>query len=189
MTDNDARIRASRSGSRMMHGGYRTATALSDVERRNVDAIVDTLIPPEDGWPGAAELGIADLIADYLVPVGAPVSLYPHFGRLEFGALVERIGGPLLDADIAERVELLRTVERDEPELFAQLRDFVYYAYYGHSAVVRLIRARTRYGGAYLGGGQPEGYLEGLETWGDRPMTTRGVFIPTESVRRIEAKA
>jgi hypothetical protein len=185
MTDNSARIRVSRSGSRMMHGGYTTATALSDIERRQADALIDTLIPPEDGWPPAVELGIADLLAAYLVPAGAPVALYPYFGRDEFGRLLDWIAGPLVDRDLAARVAELASVESGDPELFSRIRDFVYYVYYGHPAVVELIRGRTRYGGDYLGGGQPEGYPD-IEGWGDRPLTTRGVFIPTDAVLPVQ---
>lgn len=184
LADNAIRTRAARSGSRMMHGGYTDVPALDPTERAHVDAIIDTLIPPEGGWPPAAELGIADLLTIYLVPQHAPISLFPHFTRAEFPAIAERIAGPVLGQGIDARVSRLRAVEAAEPELFARVRDFVYYVYYGHPAVVALIQAATRFGGAYHGGPQPEGYDEGLETWGDRQLVTRGVFIPTGAVLR-----
>lgn len=184
MADNANRIAAAQSGSRMMHGGYTDVPALGPEERAHVDAIIDTLIPPEDGWPAAAELGITDLLTTYLVPDGAPVSLYPHFTRAEFPGIAARIAEPMVGAGLNARVSRLVAVEADEPELFSRIRDFVYYVYYGHPAVVALIQRTTRFGGDYHGGPQPEGYLEGLETWGDRPLVTRGVFIPTGAVLR-----
>lgn len=184
MTANDARALAAVSGSRMMHGGYADAVSLDPTTRLVTDAIIDTIIPPEEGWPSSAELGIADLLARYLVPDDAPVALYPYFRAEEFPELAARIGGPLVGAEIEERVGALQVVETEEPELFARIRDAVYYLYYGHSAVVALIRSTTRYGADYLGGSQPTGYRGVLESWGSRTFTNRGVFIPTASVRR-----
>lgn len=181
---NQRRVQAARSGSRMMHGGYAGVPGLTPTERSHVDAIIDTLIPPEDGWPSASELGIADLLTTYLVPEGAPVSLYPHFTRAEFPVIAERIASAVVDAGLNARVAQLVSVEAAEPALFARLRDFVYYVYYGHPAVVALIRGTTRYGADFHGGPQPEGYEDTLEHWGDRPLTRRGVFIPTGAVLR-----
>jgi hypothetical protein len=168
----------------MMHGGFVDAEPFDESHRRALEAIIDTLIPAEDGWPRAAEVGVADLIATYLVPADSPVSLYPHFSRAEFDALVERIGTELVPQQLDERVAALSRIEQAEPELFSRLRDFVYYAYYGHPEVVSLIRTTTRFGADYLGGGQPEGYVGSLETWGDRAMSARGAFFPTDAVRR-----
>ena len=182
--DNAVRGQVSRSGSRMMHGGFVDAEPFDETQRHALEAIIDTLIPAEDGWPQAAELGVADLLATYLVPADSPVSLYPHFSRDEFGALVERIGTGLLSQSLEERVSTLTRIEEAEPRLFDRLRDFVYYVYYGHPTVVSLIRTKTRFGGDYLGGGQPEGYVDSLETWGERSLTSRGAFFPTDAVLR-----
>lgn len=182
--DNSLRSQVSGSGSRMMHGGFVNVTPFSENERIAVDALIDTLIPAEDEWPGAAELGVAELLLAYLVPDHSPVSLYPHFSRDEFGALMERIGAPLTHQSLEERVSSLANVQDQEPVLFARLRDFVYYVYYGHPAVVAMIRTTTRFGADYLGGSQPEGYVSSLETWGDRQLTGRGAFFPTDAVLR-----
>lgn len=184
MTDNAERIRHSRSGSRMMHGGYSNATPFTADERSQLEALIDTLVPPEEEWPGATDLRIADLLEAYIVPEEEPMTLYPHWRRNEFSALLGLIGGPLVGAGLDERVALLQTLESTDPALFARIRDFVYYVYYGHPAVVELIRSKTTYGADYLGGGQPEGYISSLETWGNREFTSRGAFIPTESVLR-----
>lgn len=182
--DNAMRGQVSRSGSVMMHGGFVDVEPFTEQRHLSLEAIIDTLIPAEDGWPAVAELGVVDLLLTYLVPADSPVSLYPHFSRDEFSALAERIGAPLVSQSLDERVAALAAIEQAEPELFGRLRNFVYYVYYGHPAVVALIRSTTRFGADYLGGGQPEGYVASLETWGDTPLTRRGAFFSTNAVLR-----
>ncbi len=182
--DNSRRERVSASGSRMMHGGFVGVRPLESAEQRLVDALIDTLIPPEDGWPAAESLGISALLTSYLVPEESPVSLYPHFTRDEFPGIARLLLGEAADGGLDERVAALQTAEEADPALFARVRDFVYYVYYGHPAVVALIQSTTRYGRDYRGGSQPEGYIDSLEDWGDRPLVTRGVFIPTDRVLR-----
>jgi len=188
MTDNAERVRRARSGSRMMHGGFTAAIPLTAEERQQADAIVDTLIPPEEDWPDAASLGIADLLEVYIVPDDEPVSFYPHWRRAEFSELLAAVGGPLIGLSLDDRIEQLKGIEADDAAFFARVRDFVYYVYYGHSAVVKKIRETTKHGADYLGGGQPEGYSDSIETWGDRTFTTRGAFIPTDAVFRALTK-
>src|SRR5690606_2659857 len=114
----------------------------------------------------------------------SPVSLYPHFGRAEFPQVARRLIGSAAFGSLDERVEALTAAEQADGDLFGRVRDFVYYVYYGHPEVVRLIRANTRYGATYRGGPQPEGYLAEIADWGERTFVTRGVFIPTERVLR-----
>lgn len=182
--DNSLRARLSMSGSRMMHGGFVDPEPFSLEELAAVNAVIDTLIPAEDGWPSAAAMGIAELLVRYLVPEESPVSLYPHFTRAEFPQIARQLLGSAESGSLDERVAALTAAEQADGELFARVRDFVYYVYYGHPEVVRLIRARTRYGGLYRGGPQPEGYLEEMADWGSRDFVTRGVFIPTDRVLR-----
>lgn len=176
------RAAAARSGSRMMHGGFTAARPLSGADRAAFDALVDTLIPPEDGWPPSASLGIADLAAVYLVPDDHPQSFYPHFRASEFHELLGDLA-PRLDGELDARVAGLRAFDAGDPLLFGRVRDFVYYVYYGHPAVVALIGTSTTNGGRYRGHSQPEGYA--LRGWEGRAMTRRGTFIPTADVRRV----
>lgn len=179
------RVRSAVSGSKMMHGGYTDAPVLTDDQRALVDALVDTLIPPEDGWPGSVDLGVADTVAKYLVPEGDVVALYPRFRGAEFLGLLQEALGAVVDAGLDDRVAVLSRFESERPALFARVRDFVYYAYYGTHEVVVQIQTLTRFGGDYHGATQPEGYVRSLEIWGDRPTTTRGAFVPTTAVLRV----
>jgi hypothetical protein len=168
----------------MMHGGWLTAQALSTASRERFAVVVDTLIPPENGWPDAGSLRIVETAERYLVPDDEPLSLYPHWRRREFDDLLERVGTPLLGRALDSRVATLARYESTDVAEFERLRDFVYYVYYGSPTVVEEIRARTRYGAEFHGATQPAGYDVRLEGWGQRPLTRAGVFISTASVTR-----
>ena len=182
---NSERADSSVSGSRMMHGGYSGARLLSVRQRDRLDALIDTLIPPEDGWPSSSTLTVADVLARYLAPDDGVVIHYPGFTFDQFGQLLERVGTPLLSKELEGRVTHLKQFELDEYATFARLRDFVYYCYYGSPDVVELIRTRSRFGSDFHGRPQPTGYDQVLETWGQRTLTGRGAFFPTDAVRRV----
>lgn len=173
------------SGSRFLHGGSATPMALDTDERRALDALVDTLIPPEDGWPGAEELDVATLIARYVVPDAQELSLFPHVREAALRERLHGLGADFAAASLDDRVARLREVERTEPAAFGTLRDLVYYVYYGHPAVIALVTGRTRYGAGFRGAPQPDGYVDTTEQWGDRHPPQRGGFIPTEAVMQV----
>lgn len=184
----ESRARRARSQSRMMHGGWLEASALDGEARDQFDLIVDTLIPPEDGWPTSETLRIVETAERYLVPDDEPLSFYPHWRRHEFAILLGRLGSQLAGRTLDERVSLLAGFEATDGADFARLRDFVYYVYYGSPTVVEEIRMRTRNGAEFHGATQPAGYDVRLEGWGGRVRTTRGVFIPTVAVRRVSTR-
>jgi hypothetical protein len=169
----------------MMHGGWADAPPFARAEEQNVEATIDALIPPEGGWPPAADLGVADTIRLYLVPDESSVSFYPHFRRSEFLDVVRSVVVP---NDSAATSAALEALESDNPSLFSRVRDFVFYAYYGTTAVVGEVRSRTRFGGNYNGAPQPHGY-PGTEQWDGRRTRGRGTFIPTVAVRRVRSEA
>lgn len=175
------------SNSRMMHGGWRVATALDNDERRVFDALVDTLIPPEDGWPESAVLGICDLALRYITPDEEELSFYPHLRAEQFHELLRTNLVTLRSASPQERTEFLFALERQDPALFTLLRDFVYYIYYGHENVVSLIASATKYGADFHGAPQPLGYDRVMETWSDKPLTRTGAFFRTNDVVRIRS--
>ena len=185
MLSNPERRSAALSGSRMMHGGDAAAHPLTDLQRRTFNALVDTLIPAEDGWPPAAQLSIADLATKYLVPDDAELSFYPNFRVSEFFAAIDEGLPELAELGPDARVSEVSRFEEEDTATFRRILDFVYYVYYGHSDVVELIRQRTRYGKDFHGRPQPIGYDAVLENWGTRqPSRERGTFIPTDAVLR-----
>lgn len=184
MLSNAERQASARSGSKMMHGGYTDARALFPLERAQLNALIDTLIPAEDGWPPAAELTLAELVSRYLTPDEHELSLYPHFRAGEFFRMLETEAGILAQMRQEDRTAAVARFEARSPELFGRVRDFVYYAYYGHPDVVELIRLRTRYGRDFHGRPQPIGYDAVLENWGGRVFPTSGTYFATDSVLR-----
>jgi len=183
--NNEARAASVRSGSRMMHGGWRDPSTLEPAERLVFDAFVDTLIPPDDGWPDAATLGICDLALRYVVPDDQPLSFYPHLRATRFRELLNSVLAGLPGLPAEERTAVLAVLEGDQPDTFALLRDFTYYVYYGHPGVVALIRTNTRYGGDFHGAPQPIGYRDVIEPWGDTRFTREGAFFRTDDVVRM----
>ncbi|MFV0374275.1 hypothetical protein [Microbacterium sp.] len=185
MLSNSERSSAARSGSRMMHGGYASAKPLTRRQSDTFNALVDTFIPAEDGWPPAAQLSLAPLAAQYLVPDDGELSLYPNFRVSEFFEILDRRLPGLADLTNDQRVPLMSAFEDDDVATFRRVLDFVYYVYYGHSDVVELVRQHTRYGKDFHGRPQPIGYDAVLENWGTRrPSADRGTFIPTNAVLR-----
>lgn len=185
MLSNSERRSAARSGSRMMHGGYTAAKPLTEAQRDTFNALVDTFIPAEDGWPPAAELSLAELATRYLVPDDVELSLYPNFRVSEFFALLDDKLPGLSHLEPRARVETVSGFEDEDPTTFRRVLDFIYYVYYGHSDVVEIIRQRTRYGKDFHGRPQPTGYDAVLENWGNRrPSAERGTFIATSAVLR-----
>jgi uncharacterized protein YgbK (DUF1537 family) len=182
---NETRSTRSLSDSRMMHGGWRDAAGLDEAERLHFDALVDTLIPPDDGWPDAAALGICDLALRYIVPDDEPLSFYPHLRAARLRHLLVAELPDLRELAPEERTVALAGFADAAPEVFALLRDFIYFVYYGHPAVVDLIRTRTRYGRDFHGAPQPLGYREVIETWEDTPLTRKGAFFRTDDVVRM----
>ncbi|WP_208322010.1 hypothetical protein [Paramicrobacterium chengjingii] len=173
----------------MMHGGYAEGQQLSDSNRIVFNALVDTLIPPEDGWPPAREISLAELASRYLVPDDSEISFYPHFRTTEFFSVLDEEAPELRGENDSQRVVGLTRFEAINPKLFSRVRDFVYYLYYGHPDVVELIRQHTKYGPGFHGRPQPIGYEAVLENWGTRPLTNRGAFIPTDSIFRAPQAA
>lgn len=124
---------------------------LSPGQRELLDAVVDRIIPPDDGVPGAGAVGVAEhvegicgvspqsraLLANGLKAIEA-TSGRTH--AKEFGALSE-----------GEKTEVLRQVESQHEEFFAALVRETYSGYYSSPEVLPVK-------GLPLVAPQPEGY-------------------------------
>ncbi len=99
----------------------------------------DEIIPASDGMPAASEVGCVEYLTR-LMRDDASIrrSLAGAVEALETASR-ERFGNAFARQQRAERVQSLRALERDKPDTFAVLRDYVYEAYYTRPAVWKLI--------------------------------------------------
>ncbi len=99
-----------------------SAAVFTAAEREILVAAMDEIIPAADGMPAASQVGCFTYLE----------SIVPEIEGLadEFHALLTRLrnANPPL-------VRTLRSLEQEEPELFATFRDYVYEAYYTRAEV------------------------------------------------------
>ncbi len=121
-----------------------TTVSFSEEQAALASEVLDQLIPARDDFPGAGELGVAQ----HLEGVAASDS---GLGRLLRDGLVaiESTGRRTHSAAFAElgddqKVEVLRAVEAENPQLFAMLVRHSYAGYYSNSKVIELMGLEAR---------------------------------------------
>ncbi|MGF1662988.1 MAG: hypothetical protein ACFCVG_11085 [Kineosporiaceae bacterium] len=145
-----------------------TATAaapLADI----LDAVADTLVPPEGDWPAPSALGVGPDLAGHLRP--------EHLEQLADAAAT-------LPPDFAEaspdaRTDVLRRVEATDPAAFDLLRRACYLGYYARPEVVAVLRAR---GHDIAESPQPHGYAITPVDLAAVPQSGRGRYLPTSGI-------
>ena len=152
------------------------------VQARELQVLVDVLLPGDDLFPSGATTGVHGVLAN---------RLRQRLGLDAVDTVVAALATAAGDSSLAELTEADRVVavqafERNEPALFAVLLNTLYYSYYEHPLVIAAIRAM---GVAYNDSPQPLGYdlepfapIPGVTV----PTTPRGFYLKTEEVRRIE---
>jgi hypothetical protein len=128
------------------------AKKISNADLVNLKAVMDRLIPPVDGLPGAGSMGLVPEVEriagkvprlnDSLIKVMGAVSLDLHAHAR--GGFVS-LPGELQD-------EAIRTIEGAMPDDFGNVLELVYLAYYGDNRVHKRIGWHGR-------PPQPEGYV------------------------------
>jgi hypothetical protein len=146
-----------------------------------LQALADSLLPGDGHFPAASAVGAHGLLAE---------RLRERLGRDAIDEVGEKLleatgSDSLADLDDEVRIEAVRRFERDAPELFAAVRNILYFSYYQSPLVVEAIRAL---GIPYNDAPQPYGYL--MEPFDptpgkDAPAEPRGSYIPTASVSRL----
>jgi hypothetical protein len=141
-------------------------------------ALVDVLVPGDDAFPPASEVGVQAKLADRL-------TLMQGEGAVR--ALVDALakaGGSLARLDRDGRIAVLAQVERERPDDFLLVRNIVYLSYYESPAVHEAIRAM---GFTYHATPLPRGYDVGrFDAVTDTPRHGRGAFVATDEVRRVD---
>ncbi|MDV3125345.1 gluconate 2-dehydrogenase subunit 3 family protein [Mycobacterium sp. 21AC1] len=170
-------------------GGLATPVEFTEPEARVLEAIADTLIPPDGGFPAASAVGIVDFFGRYVTPTGYRAKHFPYLEADVLKELLARLGAGFVSADADRRVEEIKGLEKEREELFSQLRSLVYYGYYSAAEVTMAIQREIPAGRDYHGPPLPYGYLHCIEDWDEGLLATAGQgagYVPTESVVRVD---
>jgi hypothetical protein len=137
-----------------------------------IAAFVDALLPGDDVFPSASDVGVHGVLVMRLRETagsGAAEALAAAF--------VRRRGLEVPGAAAA-------ALEAEEPALFETALTILYYAYYETPAVIAAIRSL---GHVYNDAPQPEGYaMRPFDPVLDLPREQRGQFVPTDAVARVD---
>ncbi len=156
-----------------------TAPSLSPIETaRLLRDLVDTMIPGDEQWPSAADVGVQGLLGLRLIEI---------FGENGCDRLIADLaasGAPFTGKDRASREAIVARFEAADPKRFATVLLAIYTGYYEHPAVVAAVAAlgmpyRAR---PVLGGYE----LPPFNPLHDTPRHGRGGYVRTEDVRRVE---
>ena len=114
-----------------------TTMSFSEEQAALAADVLDQLVPARDGFPGAGELG-----------VGASD---PGLGRLFNDGLAaieaaSHRAHSAAFADLADdqKVQVLRTVEAESPQIFAMLLRHTYAGYYSNPRIIELLGLEAR---------------------------------------------
>ncbi len=113
--------------------------------------VINRVVPAEDAFPGAGDLGVASYI-DRVVGESARLRklFLAGLAHIEITASREQ-GKEFGDLSGEEKDQMLRQVEREQPEFFSALVQHTYNGYYTNPAIFPLIRYEGR-------PPQPQGY-------------------------------
>ncbi|CAM5394854.1 gluconate 2-dehydrogenase subunit 3 family protein [Leifsonia shinshuensis] len=179
-----------RDGTRPPMGGWLPGIAFDPLEVAVLDAFVDQLIPPGDGFPAPSEVDVAAFFARYIVPSGVEPKWYPFIGEERFRDWLGELGEGFVAAGADEQVKIISDLERTQPEFFGTLRDLTYYAYYSRPAITGAINARLEAGKDLRNSPQPYGYADSTEEWDEQLFPNiSGTYTRTEDVRRVAVPA
>jgi len=110
---------------------------LTNTERSNLNAALDTLLPGDEWWPGAGELGLVDRVMEL---AGLDPS---HPGMVGEALSVLAAGFHNRDGDA--RTAAMERLEAGYPALFGVLQLLAYNAYYTDARVLEVVQGRTGY--------------------------------------------
>ena len=142
---------------------------------------VEVLLPGDGSWPSGRAVGVQSILA---------LRLLEQRGKAEFAKVAEALiaaGGPLAELEEAARIAVVTRFEATEPVLFGWLRDTAYVTYYENPFVAEVINAK---GHTYELRPHIKGYpVARFDPERHTPRHGRGRYVPTESVRRVDAAA
>ncbi len=170
-------------------GGFQVPLRFSPQQAAILNAAADEIIPPGGSFPAPSEVNVVGFIGRYVTPRDEDPIHYPFAGEDEFKAAVDGLGERFVSADSAQRVEILKRIEKENETFFSQLRNLVYFGYYSRPEATRAINKDLEAGRDYHGPPQPYGYVHLIEGWGETPFPQgRGGYVRTEEVQPVNAR-
>ncbi|MGQ9887279.1 MAG: gluconate 2-dehydrogenase subunit 3 family protein [Aggregatilineales bacterium] len=145
-------------------------------------ALVNVLLPGDDLFPPAGEVGVHLWLMD---------KLRSHFDEAEdvFTRIAQALNRgharPFADLDASAQASAVAQFERELPDLFAFVRAAVYFGYYQTPPVIEAVRALGR---DYNAAPQPQGYTLAPFDPATLPAQPRGRYVRTEDVRPVETE-
>jgi hypothetical protein len=170
-------------------GGLADPVVFSEAETKVIEALADTMIPPGHDYPAPSAVGIVDFFGRYTTPTGFRAKHFPYLEEEDLKASLARLGDAFASADGKTCTDEVERLEKDEEELFAQLRSLVYYGYYSAAEVTSAIQREIPAGRDYHGPPLPYGYLHCIEDWDEAALATAGKgagYVKTEDVVRVD---
>ena len=170
-------------------GGLEQPVQFTDAETAVINALADTIIPPDPAWPTASEVDLVTFCGRYITPSGYRNKHFPFADADSFKAALGKLGKDFVDGDTAERTKALTALEDAEDPFFEQIRALVYYGYYSRPEVVIAIRKNVPAGKDYHGPPLPYGYIQSLEPWDETTLAQaneNGSFLETDQVTRVD---
>ncbi|MEQ3548890.1 gluconate 2-dehydrogenase subunit 3 family protein [Pseudonocardia nematodicida] len=170
-------------------GGLQDPVRFDETQTAVIDAVADTMIPPDPAWPTASELDLATFVGRYVTPSGYRNKHFPFAEEDDVKAGLDRLGQSFVDGDTAARTAAIAALEEAEDPLFEQLRALVYYGYYSRPVVTLAINKNLPAGRDYHGPPLPYGYLQTTEPWDEELLTEaqeNGSYLETDDVVRVD---
>jgi len=167
-------------------GGWADPVEFEEAQAAAIDALADTLIPEEGGFPAPSSVNVLGFFRRYVTPKGQPAVWYPFLSAEDIAGICGWLGDGFAAADEDSRVAAVGVVERDHAEMFNRVRDLVYQAYYSRPEVIAAINAQLPAGKDYRITPQPFGYADVIEDWDEDLLgRVQGSYIRTEDVTRV----
>ncbi len=170
-------------------GGLLNPIRFDGTQTAVLNAVADTLIPPDPAWPTASEVDLVTFVGRYVTPSGYRNKHFPFAEEDAFKAGLDRLGQSFVDGDVAARTKAVAALEKAEDPLFEQLRALVYYGYYSRPVVTLAINRNLPAGRDYHGPPLPYGYLQTTEPWDEDLLTQaqeHGSYLETDDVVRVD---
>lgn len=120
------------------------AAVFTPAERTALAAALDEIIAAADDMPAATQVGCLDYLERVIFQLEGLLDEFRRGLRVLDARSRNHSGRPFVELSRANRVEVLRTLERDDaPDFFRILRDFTYEAYYTRAEVWQGIGYRS----------------------------------------------